>query len=270
MQHNGKVYHGVVTSSGLWNPSFKGDPAFNELRVYEHQLAKFYQDRKVYKAHKKDLTRTTKPLRPVEPEKPKGPFLKGPIYHSGTKQFCLKFTDFLHVVVTLIAFATFTLLTSPVLNCFYPNISTAIVKTTPLLVGFVASAIFAFSPPARNGLAHPLPPGKMAITSTVPGNPGAPDPTGKTGGATLVGGAQPPPPPPTGGGDSKGVLGQMESKVMGSSFVQNALKQVEEKASNVSFRTQNGLNNFAQMIPMSMIEVAQVLIHLLIITNPVQ
>ena len=236
VQFNGKVYHGVVTRAGLWNPSFKGDPAFKDLRVYEHQLAQFYQDRKIYKLQKQDPNRKSKPVRPVEPVKPLGPWLSGPIYHSGTKQFALKFTDFLHAGVTLTAFLTFTLLTSPVTNCFYPKISTAIVKTLPILIGFVASAIFGFSPPARNGLAHPLPPGKMAV-STTPGKPASINPNGKSGDATTTSGAQPPPPP--GGSDSKGF----------GTFMQQALNQAEQKLSNVSFPTQNGLNKFAPKIP---------------------
>ena len=160
MQFNGKVYHGLVTWSGLWNPAFKGDPAFTVLRKYERDVAKFYADRKIYKKRKAEAKQNGEelPPKPEEPEKEIGPHVIGSVYSSGTGQYHLKFTDFLHAILSAIAFATLTMFTNPVSNCFYPNIPSTVVKTLPLLVGFVVSAIFAFSPPARNGVAHPLPP----------------------------------------------------------------------------------------------------------------
>jgi hypothetical protein len=187
MQFNGKVYHGIVTWDGLWNPSFKGDPSFHDLRLYERAMAKFYADRKTYKEEKKSakIEHRPAPVRPEEP-KPNGPHVLGAIYSSGNKQYCLKFTDFLHATLAGMAFGTLTLLTSPVSTCFYPNIPSTVVKTLPLLVGFVISALFAFSPPARNGIAHPLSP---RVASQMD-NYKPPDPKG------VVHGPQLPPKPP--------------------------------------------------------------------------
>lgn len=191
MQFNGKVYHGLVTRSGLWNPSFKGDPSFTDLRLYERSLAKYYEDRKKYKDDKRE--HRPAPLKPVEPEKPKQ-YVLGSTYSSASRQYCLNFTDFLHAILAAMAFATLTLLTNPVSTCFYPNISSTVVKTLPLLVGFVISAIFAFSPPARNGIAHPLPP-RVASQND---NYKPPDPKG------VVHGPQLPPKPPTHDGGAAG------------------------------------------------------------------
>lgn len=193
IQFNGKVYHGLVTRKGLWNPSFKGDPSFVDLRLYELKLAQFYEARRRYKSVKREARKEGIPLpdRPEEPLKPVGPYVMGSTFSSGNSQYQLNFTDFLHAVLSAMAFATLTMLTNPVSTCFYPNIPSTVVKTLPLLVGFVISAIFAFSPPARNGIAHPLSP---KVPSQMD-NYKPPDPKG------MVHGPQLPPKPPGGKGD---------------------------------------------------------------------
>lgn len=193
IQFNGKVYHGLVTPGGLWNPSFKGDPSFTDLRQYEFKLAQFYEARNRYKSEKREARKEGLPIppRPEEPQKPMGPHILGSTYSSGNSQYKLNFTDFLHAILSAMAFGTLTLLTNPVSTCFYPDIPSTVVKTLPLLVGFVISAIFAFSPPARNGIAHPLSP---KVPSQMD-NYKPPDPKGMVHGPML--------PPKPAGKDSK-------------------------------------------------------------------
>jgi len=60
--------------------------------------------------------------------------------------------DFVNAGVSVAALATLTLLTPPVTTCFYPHIAVSIVKTVPLLVGLLVSAIYAFQPNTRHGI----------------------------------------------------------------------------------------------------------------------
>jgi hypothetical protein len=60
--------------------------------------------------------------------------------------------DFVNAGVSVTALATLTLLTPPVTTCFYPHIPVSVVKTVPLLVTLLVSAIYAFQSNPRHGI----------------------------------------------------------------------------------------------------------------------
>ncbi|CAK9861432.1 unnamed protein product [Sphagnum jensenii] len=65
--------------------------------------------------------------------------------YTGNEMYKRSYADFVNAGVSVAALATFTLLTAPVTTCFYPHIAGSIVKTVPLLVGLLVSAICAFT-----------------------------------------------------------------------------------------------------------------------------
>jgi hypothetical protein len=88
--------------------------------------------------------------------------VEGSIYTGGGNTYVLSLSDFVNAGVSVAALATLTLLTAPVSTCFYPHITGSIVKTVPLLVGLLVSAICAFTN-FRRGFGFPaLPPARGA------------------------------------------------------------------------------------------------------------
>jgi hypothetical protein len=75
-------------------------------------------------------------------------------YYPGpndTNQYRREYWDFVNAGVSVAAFATLTLLTAPVTTCFYPHITGSVLKTVPLLVTLMISAIYAFETKSRHG-----------------------------------------------------------------------------------------------------------------------
>ncbi|KAJ7537151.1 hypothetical protein O6H91_12G100200 [Diphasiastrum complanatum] len=87
-----------------------------------------------------------------------GAFYTGP---PGTTQFFLNGLDFVNAFLTVTSFCTLSLLTSPVIDCFYSNIPRALSKTVPILVALIVGLYFSFAPPARQGVG-------FAITNVQP------------------------------------------------------------------------------------------------------
>jgi hypothetical protein len=107
---NRVLYPGIVTSRGLWNPTFT-DPAFTAAHGNQ------------------------------EP------------YHLGpNNMYRLRYSDFVNAGVSVAALATLALLTAPVTTCFYPHIAGSVLKTVPLLVTLLVSAIYAFQTNSRHGI----------------------------------------------------------------------------------------------------------------------
>jgi hypothetical protein len=74
-------------------------------------------------------------------------------YHLGLNDVYRRgYWDFVNAGVSVAALATLTLLTAPVTTCFYPHIAGSIVKTVPLLVTSLVSAIYAFQTNSRHGI----------------------------------------------------------------------------------------------------------------------
>ncbi|BBN14436.1 hypothetical protein MPTK1_6g11700 [Marchantia polymorpha subsp. ruderalis] len=67
-------------------------------------------------------------------------------------KFIVNGFDFVNGVCDLIALGALTLLTPPISTCYYPNISSTIVKTVPILVAIVVGGYFAFAPAPRHGI----------------------------------------------------------------------------------------------------------------------
>jgi hypothetical protein len=61
--------------------------------------------------------------------------------YRGNGEYNRRKRDFVNAGISVAALATLTLLTAPVTTCFYPHIADSIVKTVPLLVGLLLSAI---------------------------------------------------------------------------------------------------------------------------------
>lgn len=78
--------------------------------------------------------------------------IQGSTYIGGGTKYMLQFDDFVNATVSVVAFATISLLTTPVTTCLYSNISGSIVKTIPLLVGLIVSVICAFGTNSRHGI----------------------------------------------------------------------------------------------------------------------
>jgi hypothetical protein len=112
-EQNRVLHPGLVTSRGLWNPTFQ-DPNFQAAHP-NHNVQDEY-------------------LLGVNNE-----------YRRGT-------WDFVNAGVSVAALAALTLLTPPVTTCFYPHIAVSVVKTVPLLVALLVSAIYAFQPTVRHGI----------------------------------------------------------------------------------------------------------------------
>ncbi|KAJ7536149.1 hypothetical protein O6H91_12G058100 [Diphasiastrum complanatum] len=87
-----------------------------------------------------------------------GAFYTGP---PGTTQFFLNGLDFVNAFLTVTSFCTLSLLTYPVIDCFYSNIPRALSKTVPILVALIVGLYFSFAPPARHGVG-------FAITNVQP------------------------------------------------------------------------------------------------------
>ncbi|KAG0631299.1 hypothetical protein M758_1G241700 [Ceratodon purpureus] len=116
---NGVVYYGFVTRRGLWNPNFK------------HALISGCQ----------------------------GSYYVGQVENrEDNLKYQLEIDDFVNAALSVVALATFSLLTEPVTTCFYPGIQQSILKTVPLLVGLVIGAVCAFGTTPRNGIGFAMAP----------------------------------------------------------------------------------------------------------------
>ncbi|KAJ7553650.1 hypothetical protein O6H91_06G107000 [Diphasiastrum complanatum] len=79
--------------------------------------------------------------------------LKGP---KNRLQYKLKFVDFIHASLSVLVFATSTLSTSIITDCFYPNVSNYVVTVVPPLTGFAISVVFVIFPTSRHGVGYPV------------------------------------------------------------------------------------------------------------------
>lgn len=117
---SGKVYYGVVTSKGLFNPQFQ-DSGLQEV--------------------------------------------EGMVYKDSTGRYLLNIFDLVNGILNVVTFSALSLLTAPITTCFYPGISSTIIKTVPILVGMVVGMYFAFAPHSRQGIGFALNTGKVGLVS---------------------------------------------------------------------------------------------------------
>ncbi|KAG6558198.1 hypothetical protein Mapa_000379 [Marchantia paleacea] len=86
------------------------------------------------------------------------PGIEGHFYvgagEGDTEKYKLHLSDFYIATLSVISFATLSLLCTPFTDCFYPKISSNILKSIPIPVNFVIGLLFSFAPPARNGIGN--------------------------------------------------------------------------------------------------------------------
>ncbi|CAM6096370.1 unnamed protein product [Calypogeia fissa] len=71
---------------------------------------------------------------------------------GGSKRYIVTVFDFINAILGVAVFGALVALTPPVSTCYYPNISSTVVKAVPILVGMIASLYFSFAPPPRRGV----------------------------------------------------------------------------------------------------------------------
>ncbi|KAH9575410.1 hypothetical protein CY35_01G109500 [Sphagnum magellanicum] len=133
-REDGKLYYGIVTSRGLWNPFFK---SANIAGVQQQQQ----QQQSIR-------------------------------YITLGDPYVREWSDFVNAGVSVTAFATLTLLTPPVTTCFYRHIAGSIVETVPLFVVVGVAIICAFTN-SRHGIGFVLSPAAPATPAAAPATPAA-------------------------------------------------------------------------------------------------
>ncbi|PON45900.1 hypothetical protein PanWU01x14_255720 [Parasponia andersonii] len=68
----------------------------------------------------------------------------------------LRWADFFHALLSLIAFLAFAGSHSDVVGCYYPALPRKVTNTLPLVVGFVISVLFVVFPSKRKGIGYPF------------------------------------------------------------------------------------------------------------------
>ncbi|KAG6542044.1 hypothetical protein Mapa_016554 [Marchantia paleacea] len=86
-------------------------------------------------------------------------------YFYRDDRFIVNGFDFVNGLCDLIALGALTLLTPPISTCYYPNISSTIVKTVPILVAVVVGMYFTFAPAPRQGVGFSAPAKKVETTT---------------------------------------------------------------------------------------------------------
>ncbi|BBN09154.1 hypothetical protein MPTK1_4g17620 [Marchantia polymorpha subsp. ruderalis] len=84
------------------------------------------------------------------------PGIEGNFYVGAGDQdkYKLHLADFFIAILSVISFATLSLLCTPFTDCFFPDIPSNILKSIPIPVNSVIGLLFSFAPPARNGIGN--------------------------------------------------------------------------------------------------------------------
>ncbi|KAL2621210.1 hypothetical protein R1flu_001415 [Riccia fluitans] len=117
---DGRLYYGVVTTKGLWNPALENSGLADVI---------------------------------------------GSTYVGGRSKYGLKRQDFINAALAVGVFMALTLLSDNVTQCFYKSVSPNLKKTVPILVALVTGFVFAFSPPARNGIGFAISTTQISLVS---------------------------------------------------------------------------------------------------------
>ncbi|KAL2621205.1 hypothetical protein R1flu_001410 [Riccia fluitans] len=120
----GKVYYGIVTSRGLFNPHFGNMSSTNPIPGLD------------------------------------GYFYTG---DPGSTKYILNTFDVINGFLVVITFSSLTMLTAPITDCYYPEIPNTTIKCAPILVALIVGMYFAFAPPARNGIGFAVIVGKNEV-----------------------------------------------------------------------------------------------------------
>ncbi|KAL3692503.1 hypothetical protein R1sor_006154 [Riccia sorocarpa] len=120
----GKVYYGIVTCRGLFNPHFGGISLTHPIPGLDSY---FYTG------------------------------------DPGSTKYILNGFDIINGILVVITFSSLSMLSGSIADCYYPNIPPTIVKCAPILVALVVGMYFAFAPPARNGVGFAVILGKNEV-----------------------------------------------------------------------------------------------------------
>ncbi|BBN14020.1 hypothetical protein MPTK1_6g08250 [Marchantia polymorpha subsp. ruderalis] len=89
----------------------------------------------------------------------------GSTYFGGGGKYEIKRQDFVNATLAVAVFMTLTLLSDNVAECFYGSLSPNLKRSVPILVALVIGFIFAFSPPARNGIGFAISTTQISLVS---------------------------------------------------------------------------------------------------------
>ncbi|OIW18454.1 hypothetical protein TanjilG_13206 [Lupinus angustifolius] len=78
--------------------------------------------------------------------------------NTDLSKYSLKFSDFVHAVLSLVAFAVLALLDTNTVHCFYPDFDSTqkqLLQVLPPAIGVVVGGVFMIFPNTRHGIGYP-------------------------------------------------------------------------------------------------------------------
>ncbi|BFI18070.1 hypothetical protein MPTK1_6g12240 [Marchantia polymorpha subsp. ruderalis] len=99
------------------------------------------------------------------------PQLPAALQPADQATYKLRFSDFVYALLSLAVFGACALMTPNVRSCLFPDLSSPVVMTVPIVVSFFVSLVFSVFPSSRHGIGFPVTP--VSATATATGSTGS-------------------------------------------------------------------------------------------------